>query len=111
MPEDEIGFPVGSEDDTELFLQWLGYLRESVVRNLNDLDETEARWTPDGRLISLLGVVSHLTQVEWRWIDGGFGSAEVSRSEDEFRPGPEMTVEGAIRAYRQRATTLCVRLT
>jgi hypothetical protein len=104
MPADEIAFPVGSEDDKELFLKWLGYLREAVVRNLDGLDDTQARWTPVGRPISLLSVVCPLTRVEWRWIDGGFGSAEVSRSEDEFRPGPEVTVDAAVRAYRQRAT-------
>jgi uncharacterized damage-inducible protein DinB len=103
MPDDKVGFPVGSEDDKELFLQWLGYLREAVIRNLDGLDDAQARWNPDGRLISPLGVVCHLTQVEWRWIDGGFGSAEVSRSEEEFRPGPEVTVDAAVRAYRHRA--------
>jgi hypothetical protein len=35
--------------------------------------------TPDGKLIPLLGIVRHLTRAEWRWIDGAFGGAEVSR--------------------------------
>ena len=29
------------------------------------------------------GILNHLTLVEWRWIDGGFGGATVSRSEEE----------------------------
>jgi uncharacterized damage-inducible protein DinB len=103
MPEDNIGFPVGSEDEKDLLLQWLGYLREAVVRNLNGLDDNQARWTPDGRLIPLLGIVYHLTRVEWRWIDGGFNGADVGQSEEEFQPGPELTIDAAIRAYRQRA--------
>jgi uncharacterized damage-inducible protein DinB len=100
-----IGLPAGSDDEKELLLQWLGYLRGAVIRNLDGLDDAQARRRPDGRLIPLLGVICHLTQVEWRWIDGGFRGAEVSRSEEEFRPGPEVTVASALKAYRQRART------
>jgi hypothetical protein len=41
--------------------------------------------------------------VEWRWIDGGMRGEDVDRSEEEFRPGPELTVPGAVAAYRDRA--------
>ena len=47
--------------------------------------------------------MSHLTGVEWRWIDGGVLGLEVSRSEEEFSPGPELTVVAAVAAYRDRA--------
>ena len=99
----DVGFPIGHNDETELLLQWLGYLRRAVLRNVEGLDDEQARWTPDGKLISLIGIVNHLTRVEWRWIDGGFGDAEVSRSEAEFRPGPEITLADAVAAYRSRA--------
>ena len=105
VPDDDIGFPKGSTDEKELLLQWLGYLRGAVSRKLDGLDDSQARWTPDGQLIPLLGVVCHLTQVEWRWIDGGFCGSEVSRSEEEFRPGLDVTAAGALHAYRQRAAT------
>jgi uncharacterized damage-inducible protein DinB len=75
-----------------------------VVRKLDGLSEQDARWRPDGDLISLLGIVNHLTHVEWRWIDGGILGKEVSRSEEEFSPGPELSVEAALVAYRARAT-------
>jgi hypothetical protein len=101
--DDDIGFPTGSDDEKELLLQWLGYLRGAVRRNLDGLDDAQARWTPDGRLIPLIGIVHHLTRVEWRWIDGAFGGAEVDRSEEEFRPGPELTLDDALAAYRVRA--------
>ena len=97
-------FPKGSPDEKELLLEWLGYLRGAVIRNVAGLDEVKARWQPDGKLISLIGVVNHLTAVEWRWIDGGFLGALVRRSEDEFQPGPEVTVEAAIRTYQQRSS-------
>ena len=103
VPANKVEFPPDSDDEKELLLQWLGYLRGAVSRNLDGLDDTQARWTPDGGLIPLLGVVYHLTQVEWRWIDGGFCGAEVSRSQLEFRPGSEVTVDTALNAYRRRA--------
>jgi hypothetical protein len=61
------------------------------------------RWTPDGRLISLLGIVNHLTHVEWRCIDGGMCGEPVRRDESEFHPGHELSVAAAIDAYRTRA--------
>jgi hypothetical protein len=105
MSDIEIGFPSGSDDEKELLLQSLHYFRGSVSRKLDGLDDIHARWRPNDRLIALLGVVNHLTHVEWRWIDGGFCGAEVSRSEEEFRPGPDVTVKSALTAYRIRAVT------
>ncbi len=103
--DDDIGFPTGSADEKELLLQWLGYLRGAVVRNVEGLDEAQAHWTPDGRLISLLGIVNHLTRVEWRWIDGAFLGADVDRTGAEFQPGSNLRVESAVLAYRRRAVT------
>ncbi len=97
-------FPGGHPDERELLLIWLDYLRGAVIRKIEGLSEADARWTPEGgALIPLLGIVNHLTHVEWRWIDGAIGGAQVSRSEAEFRPGPELTVPGALAAYRDRA--------
>jgi uncharacterized damage-inducible protein DinB len=102
MADGDIGFPSGSPDEKELLLQWLGYLRGAVVRNLDGLDDEQARWTPASGLIPLLGIVNHLSRVEWRWIDGAFGGAEVIRSEQEFRPGAELNLDRAVAAYRER---------
>jgi hypothetical protein len=110
MAEDDTGFPTGSHDDKELLLQWLGYLRGAVRRNLDGLDDAQARWTPDGKLIPLLGIVQHLTRVEWRWIDGAFGGADVSRGDEEFRPAPDLSVDAALTAYRDRATATDARI-
>jgi hypothetical protein len=104
MPTDEeIGFPQGTADERELYLRWLGFLRGAVVRNLDGVSDDDARWTPDGALLPLLGIVNHLTHVEWRWIDGGMRGLPVSKHESEYRPGPELGVEAAIAAYRARA--------
>ena len=101
---DEWGdFPRGHADEHDLFLDWLGYLRRALIRKLEDLTEDQARWTPNGALISLLGIVNHLTHVEWRWIDGAMRGARVERRDEEFTPGPELTVVRAVAAYRERA--------
>ena len=96
-------FPTGTPDELELYLRWLGFLRGAVLRKVEGLDDEGARWTPEGRLIPLIGVVNHLTRVEWRWIDGAMLGEQVDRSEEEFRPGPSLTVADAVRAYRERA--------
>lgn len=100
--DSEEGFPRGTPDETELFLRWLRFLRNAVIRKIDGLTDAEAHWSPDGGLISLIGIVNHLTHVEWRWIDGAMLGAETSRGESEFTPGPELTVAAAIRAYRAR---------
>jgi uncharacterized damage-inducible protein DinB len=101
--EAEPVFPVGNTDERELLLSWLAWLRGAVLRKIDGLSDTDARWTPERRLISLLGIVNHLTHVEWRWIDGALLGAETSRLEAEFRPGAELTVATAVAAYRDRA--------
>ena len=50
-------FPRGTPDERELFLRWLGFLRGAVVRKIDGLDDEQARWTPGGSLLSLLGIV------------------------------------------------------
>jgi len=101
--ESEINFPRGTPDERELFLRWLDYLRGAVLRKIDGLDEAQARWPPDRSLLWLLGIVNHLTHVEWRWIDGAMRGEQTSRSEEEFTPGHELTVVAAIAAYRERA--------
>ena len=46
--DDEIGFPRPRGDETELLLEWLGYLRGAVIRKIRDLSDEQSRWTPDG---------------------------------------------------------------
>lgn len=97
------GFPQGNSDERELLLSWLAYLRGCVIRKIEGLSDDQARWTPPGALIPLIGIINHLTHVEWRWIDGGMLGHETSRSEAEFHPGEELTVSAAITGYRDRA--------
>lgn len=106
---DKPGFPGGTPDDIELYLNWLGYLRGAVLRKIDGLSDADAHWRPAGALNCLVGIVNHLTHVEWRWVDGSLLGAEVSRSEEEF--SPDLTVDAAVAAYRARgaATDTAVR--
>ncbi len=103
MSDEEVEYPPGSADEREMLLQYLDYGRGAILRNVEGLDDEQARWTPDGKLIPLIGIVNHLTKVEWRWIDGGFAGADASRSEKEFYPGPDLKLDAAVAAYRARA--------
>lgn len=103
MSDTDIELPAGGTDERELYLAWLAYLRGAVLRKVEGISDDQARWRPGEALIPLLGIVNHLTHVEWRWIDGGMGGAEVHRSDAEFTPGPELTLSQAVDAYRERA--------
>jgi hypothetical protein len=90
------------DDERELLVATLGFLRDAVLRKAAGLTEEQARWRPDGRLLPLVGIVHHLSCVEWRWIDGAFLGADVVRSEEEFA-APGSTLEEATDRYRARA--------
>jgi uncharacterized damage-inducible protein DinB len=95
-------FPSGDPDEREMLLEWLRFLRGAIVRKVEGLSEEDAHRRPEGKLISVLGVMNHLTHVEWRWMNGGMRGETVSRSEAEFSPGPELTIATAIAAYKER---------
>ena len=103
MKSSEIAFPKGSPDEAELLIQFLDYVRGAVLRNTAGISDEQARWTPDGRLTSLIGILNHLTKMEWRWMDGGFDGAEVFQDENEFHPGLELSLEQAVGNYGARA--------
>ncbi len=92
-----------STDERELLLRYLQLQRELVVATTTGLDEAGARWTPAGRLIPIIGIVNHLTHVEWRWIDGSYGGQAVSRSEAEFTVETDRTLAEIVDAYFERA--------
>jgi hypothetical protein len=60
-PDPDPVFPVGNPDERELLLGWLTWLRGAVLRKIDGVSDSQARWTPDGKLISLLGIVNHLS--------------------------------------------------
>ncbi len=97
-------FPEPTPDELEMYLRWLAFLRGAVLRKAGGLDEAQARWRPDGKLLPLIGIVNHLTGVERRWIDGEMLGRPVDKPDDEYEPGDGLTIGAAIAAYRQRGT-------
>ena len=96
--------PPAIADERELLLAFLQLQRELVAASTVGVSEEQARWRPDGRLISLIGIVNHLTHVERRWIDRSYGGQAVAkRSEEEFTVGPDRTLEEVVAAYADRA--------
>jgi hypothetical protein len=96
-------FPDGTPDELELYLRWLAFLRGAVLRKASGIDDAQARWQPDGRLLPLIGIVNHLTGVERRWVDGQMLGGPVDKAGDEYTPGPPLTIAAALAAYRDRA--------
>lgn len=101
---EDVTFPSGTPDEVELYLRWLAFLRGAVLRKALGVDEEQARWRPDGRLLPLIGIVHHLTNVEWRWIDGAMLGEPTGKTPEEYTPGPELTITQAVAGYRARAT-------
>ena len=104
MPKDTgFHFPRDRADERELLIEWLDFLRGAVLRNVSGVSEEDAHRRPDGKLLPLLGIVNHLVGVERRWIDGAMLGGPIERTEEEFFPGPELSVTEVTRAYEDRA--------
>ncbi len=104
MPKDtDFDLPPDDADERELLLGWLDFLRGAVLRNIEGVSEEDAHRRHEGKLLPLAGVVNHLIGVERRWIDGGMLGGPIVRAEEEFFPGPEISVADLTRAYRERA--------
>jgi glutathione S-transferase len=89
-------------EERELLLRYLHRQREEVVATARDLTEEQARWTPDGRLLPIIGIINHLTHAEWRWMDGRYGRAEFPPREEEFVVGDDVTLADVVAAYWER---------
>lgn len=92
-----------TSNERELLLRFLQLQRDLVVSSTIGLTDEQCRWTPDGRLIALAGIVNHLTHVEWRWINGSLLGEPVSRDETEFDVSSDRTLAELIAAYDDRA--------
>jgi len=95
--------PAPTTDERDLLLRFLHRQREAVVAAAGGLTDEQARWTPAGRLLPIIGIVNHLAHVEWRWIDGRHLGHEFPPREEEFLVGDALTLAGAIDAYAARA--------
>lgn len=65
-------FAPPTSDERELLLRYLHAKRMDAVAPSEGLSEEQARWTPDGQLVPIIGVISHLTEMERRWVEGRY---------------------------------------
>ena len=91
MTLEDPGFTLPTANERELLLSYLRAQRGDVVRAADGLTEAQLRWTPDGRLLPIIGVINHLTHVEWRWINGRYLGEPFPRRDEEFVLGTEVT--------------------
>lgn len=97
--------PAPSPNEPELLLGFIRWQREQVVATARGLTEAELRWTPDDRLLPIIGVINHLTRMEWRWVEGRYLGSEFPERADEFMlpdhvPGAEVIDAYFLQAQR-----------
>lgn len=95
--------PVPSGDERELLLGYIRWKREQVVTTADGLTEAELRWTPHGKLLPIIGVVNHLTHMEWRWIEGRYLGSDFPPREEEFALGDAVTGAEVVETYWRQA--------
>ncbi len=79
-------------------LDFLDYLRESVILKVDGLDEEAVRRSSVPTGTSLLGLIKHLTSVEALWFQFAFAGRDIIVPGDEVDPSD--TVTTAVAAYR-----------
>jgi hypothetical protein len=95
--------PSPTTDERELLLGFASWQRAQVVATADGLTEAQLRWTPDARLLPIIGVINHLAHMEWRWVEGRYlGSGFPSRTE-EFVVGDDVTGAQVVDAYWRQA--------
>ncbi|HZN12646.1 MAG TPA: DUF664 domain-containing protein [Acidimicrobiales bacterium] len=89
-------------DELETMLGITRRNRNNVIATTAGLTDEQARWTPDGALLPIIGIINHLTHMEWRWIEGRYLGAEFPERTEEFVVGAERSLDEVIASYRER---------
>lgn len=95
--------PGPSADEREVLLGYIRWQREQVVATADGLSEEQLRWTPDGRLLPILGIINHLAHMEWRWVEGRYLRSPFPPREEEFDVPADRPATDVIGAYWQQA--------
>ena len=98
-------FPSGTPDEVELYLRWLAFLRGAVLRKASGITEEQARRWRTGRQAD---PADRHRQPPHRRRDAldrprDAGPATATKPDDEYSPGPSLTIKDAISAYEARA--------
>lgn len=88
-------------DEKTTLLTFLDYLRDAVAAKAEGAGEESVRvaGVPSGT--SVLGLVRHLTAVEFNWFVWAYAGADTRQREDAPQPDPAEPAEGVVGAYRE----------
>lgn len=100
-PKDEP--PPFDADEREALLQFLDWKRAAVLKTAEGLDDERARWTPEGALLPIAGIINHLTHVETRWIDGRYLQLEPPQADPDVEFATRRPLRELVDEYRARA--------
>lgn len=100
-PRGDLRPPSFNTNEKTTLLTFLDYLRESVAAKAAGLSETAARTAGVPSGTSILGLVKHLTAVEFNWFAHAYAGADAPLRDDEARPADDETVESLLAAYRR----------
>lgn len=98
----DVRTPFTVADERETLLAFLDYLREAMVRKVDDLEDEQVRHSPVPTGTSLLGLLKHLTMVEVLWFQLWFAGRDIPAPSNDLEPGD--TTESVVAAYRQAIT-------
>jgi len=98
----ELKVPAITTDERETLLGFLDWKRAVVLHAARDLGDDEGRWTPDGRLLPIAGIVNHLTHVERRWIDGRYLQQALPAADPDVEFAPTRPIGDLVTAYLER---------
>lgn len=90
--------PQLAADERETLLALLRFQRESLVRKVAGLDETQVRQRMVDSGTTLLWLVKHLTRAETTWVLRRFAGRDTPLPDDTVTP--DDTVATAVAAYR-----------
>ena len=90
---------IGGERDT--LVEFLDYLRESVIRKVTGLSREQAMTPMVGSGTSLLWLVKHLTMVELSWFGACFAGRDLPLPAEYEQVTDRDTVSAAIGTYRE----------
>lgn len=94
--------PARTGDEREDLLGFLDFKRAAVLRTARDLTDAQARWTPDGGLLPVAGVLEHLTHVEQRWIDGRYLQLDTPAADPALEFASTRPLAELVDAYCER---------
>ena len=86
-------------DEMTTIRSLLQFQRDSLVRKVDGVSETDARQSAVASGTNLLWLMKHMSRAERIWVMGRFSAMEGTVPEDAVRPGD--TLAAAIDDYRQ----------